>query len=120
MMTLRHKTAAEVRNQQREREREIKRERERGKEPQPKERKGDRHISSKIGFDTATSSFLNLFINKSHRKKTEKAKLKALNSAIKKSKPFFVSKVLSSNPSPRLEKFRWPVMVVELTKEQKI
>ena len=45
MVTLRHITAAEVRNQQREREREIKREREReGKVPQPKERKGDRNI----------------------------------------------------------------------------
>ena len=39
---------------------------------------------------------------------------------MKKSKPFFVSKVLPSNPSPRLEKFRGPVMVVKLTKGQKI
>ena len=41
MVTLRHITAAEVRNQQRE----IKREREReGNAPQPKEREGDRKI----------------------------------------------------------------------------
>ena len=45
MVTLRHITAAEERNEQKEREREIKRERERGgKEPQPKEREGDRKI----------------------------------------------------------------------------
>ena len=44
MVTLRHITAAEVRNQQRERERELKRKREReGKETQPNER-GDRNI----------------------------------------------------------------------------
>ena len=42
MMTLRHITATEVRNQQK---REIKREREReGKEPQPKERGGGSNI----------------------------------------------------------------------------
>ena len=44
MVTLRHITAAEVRNQQK-KEREIKRQREReGKEPQPNERKGDKNI----------------------------------------------------------------------------
>ena len=43
MMTLRHITAAEVRNQQKDRE--LKREREReGKEPQLKQREGDRNI----------------------------------------------------------------------------
>ena len=45
MVTLRHITAAEVRNQQKERLREIKRERERqGKEPHPKEMEEDRNI----------------------------------------------------------------------------
>ena len=46
MATLRHKTAAEVRNQQKiQREREIKREREReGKEPQQKEKEEDSNI----------------------------------------------------------------------------
>ena len=62
MVTLRHITAAEVRNQQKERVREIKRERERErKEPQPKEREREREketgLYSMIGFDTATSSF---------------------------------------------------------------
>ena len=38
----------------------------------------------------------------------------------KKFKTFFVSKVQSSNPSRRLEKFRWTVMVVKLRKRQKI
>ena len=71
-----------------------------------------------IGFDTATSSFLILLINKSYRK-LKKAKLKSFElRKKKKSKPFFVSKILSSNPSPRLEKFRWPVMVVKLRKGQ--
>ena len=35
-------------------------------------------------------------------------------------KTFFVSKFLSSNPSARLEKKCWPVMVVKLRKGQKI
>ena len=73
-----------------------------------------------IGFDTATSTFLTLLINKSYRKKLKKAKIKkVLNSAIKKSKLFLVSKVLSTNPSPRLEKFRWPVVLVKLRNGQK-
>ena len=90
MVTLRHITAAEVRNEQRERERErereIKREREReGKEPQPKERE-----ENIIGFDTATSSFLTLLISKSYKKTEEgKIKEKVLNSKIKKIKIIF-------------------------------
>ena len=72
-----------------------------------------------IAFDTATSSFLNLLINKSYRKKLTKAKIKSFQLRNKeKQKPFFVSKVLSSNPSPRLGKFRWPVMVFKLRKRQ--
>ena len=40
-------------------------------------------ISSMIGFDNATSSFLTLLINKSYRKKLKKVKSKKnLNSAI--------------------------------------
>ena len=38
----------------------------------------------------------------------------------KRSKPSSVSKVLSGKPSPRFEKFRWPVMVVKLRKGKKI
>ena len=76
MVTLRHITAAEVRNQQKKRAREIKRERERkGKEPKPREREKETGISSMIGFDTASSSFLTLLINKSYRKKL-KGKIK--------------------------------------------
>ena len=63
MMTLRHITAAEMRNQHRERE--IKREQEgEGKEPQPKKREKETGISSMIEFDIATSRFLTLLINK--------------------------------------------------------
>ena len=55
-------------------------------------------------------------------KKKEKGKIKKkMNSAIKKKQNhFFVSKIRSSNPSPRLENFRWSVMVVKLRKGQKI
>ena len=101
-MMLRHITAAEMGHQQkrerererereRDRVREIKREREReGEQPLPAER--DIGIFSIMGFDSATSRFL----------------------------ASLVSKVLSSKPSPRLEKFRWPVMVVKIRKRQKI
>ena len=68
MVTLRHITAAEMRNQQREREREreIKREPEReGKEPQPKEREGDRNIFHDWIRHCNLTSFLTLLINKS-------------------------------------------------------
>ena len=51
----------------------------------------------------------------------KKAKLKSFQFQRKNnSKPFFVLKVLSSNPTPRLQKFRWPVTVVKLRKGQKI
>ena len=69
MITLRYILEAEVRHQQRERERE------RDKTWTRKRRKGtlterekETGISSMIGFDTATSSFLTLLINKSYRK----------------------------------------------------
>ena len=39
--------------------------------------------------------------------------------AVKPSKLFFVSGVMSGNPSARLEKLRWPVMIVKLRKGQK-
>ena len=75
-MTLRHITAAEVRNQQKRREREIKRKREReGKETQSKER-GDRKIFHDWIRHCNFTSFLTLLINKSNRKKLKKAKLK--------------------------------------------
>ena len=38
----------------------------------------------------------------------------------KKFKTIFCPEVLSINPSPRLEKFCWPVIVVKLRKGQKI
>ena len=75
-----------------------------------------------MGFGSATSSFQALLLNKSYRK-TEKGKIKTESCQLcskKSSKPFFVSRVLSRNPSPRLKKFRWPVMVVKLRKGQKI
>ena len=65
MMTLRHITADEVRHQQkRERERERERDKTRKRRNATltgRERK--RGISSMIGFDTATFSFLTLLIN---------------------------------------------------------
>ena len=52
-------------------------------------------------FDSATSSIIALLVNKSY-KKTEKGKIiKSFQLRSKKFKKFFVSKVLSSNPSPR-------------------
>ena len=91
---------------------------EKEKERNPnRKREKETVISSMIGFDTATSSFPTLLIYKSYRKKW-KAKF---NFAIKKfKKPFFVSKGLSINPPPRLEKFCLPVMVVKLRKGQNI
>ena len=87
MVTLRHITAAEERNQLKEREREIKREREKKTKGTPTERE-ETGISSMIGFDTATSSFLALLIN--NHIKTEKDKIKkVLNSAIKEIKTIF-------------------------------
>ena len=84
-----------------------------------RKREKETGISSMVGFDTANSSFLTLLII-NHKEKTEKGKIKKdLNSEIKKQKRFFVSKVVSSNPSPRLEKFRWPVMITKLRKGQK-
>ena len=50
--------------------------------------------------------------------KKAKLKTKVLNFAVKKFKTFFFSEVLLSNPSPRLENFQWPVMVVKLGKVQ--
>ena len=86
-MTSCHITAAEVRHQQkssgererereRERESEIKREREReGRKRQPTEREREREIERELGifsmmrFDSKTSSFLDLLVTKSYRKK---------------------------------------------------
>ena len=71
MITLRYITAAEKRHQQRERERERERENvnEKEKERNPnRNREKETGISSMIGFDTATSSFSTLLINKSYRK----------------------------------------------------
>ena len=76
MMTTRHITAAEVRHQQN-RVREIKHEREREeKKPEPTVREKEIGIFFMIGFDSATSSFLALLVNKSYRKKQKKAILK--------------------------------------------
>ena len=75
-----------------------------------------------MGFDSATSSFRALLVNKSYTKKLIKAKLKINLQLLskKKSKPFFVSKVLSSNPSPRPKKLCRSKMVVKLRKAKKI
>ena len=71
-----------------------------------------------MGFDSATSSFLALLVNNSHRKlKKAKLKTQVFNFAVENY--FFVSKVLQSNLSPRPQKFRWPVMAVKLRKGQK-
>ena len=74
MVTLRHITAAEVRNQQRERERERLNVNKKEKNSN-RTRENETGISSMIGFDNATSSFLTLLIKKSYRK-LKKAKLK--------------------------------------------
>ena len=39
--------------------------------------------------------------------------------AVKMFKTIFVSRVMSSNPSARIEKLRWPVLIVKLRKGQK-
>ena len=69
------------------------------------------------------SSFLALLVNKSNRKQISKlAKhfkiYKSFQISQKCSKLFSVSGVKSSNPSARLEKLRWPVMIVKLKKGQ--
>ena len=74
MMTLRHIAAAEVRHQQRERERDKTRKRRKGNLTKREKQTG---ISSIIGFDNATSSFLTLLINRSY-KKLKKAKSKGV------------------------------------------
>ena len=71
MMTLRHITAADVRHQQRERESERERKTANKKEKERnlnRNREKETVISSMFGFDTATSSFLTLLVNKSYRK----------------------------------------------------
>ena len=76
-----------------------------------------------MGFDLATSSFLELLVKKIIQKKMDKYKIKNTIFQIrskKNSTRFFVSKVRPSHPSPRFKKFRWPVMVVNLGKGQKI
>ena len=71
-------------------------------------------------FDSATSSFQALLINQSYEK-TEKTKIQnTFQIRDKKVQNHFVSKVLWNNPSPRPEKFRWPVMVVKHRKGQKL
>ena len=68
-----------------------------------------------IGFYSATSSFL-ASLKKSYRKEVKKANSKKyfLTSQWKKFKIIFlIPEDLSNNPSPRLEKVCWPVMVVE-------
>ena len=73
MVRLRHITAAKVREQQKKRERErdktLTKKRRKGKLTERERKTG---ISSMIGFDTATSSFLTLLINKPYRKKNRK------------------------------------------------
>ena len=73
-----------------------------------------------MGFDSATSSFLDLLANKSYRKKTERQNLRNVTRFCSKKieNHFFVSEVLSSKPSARHKKFRWPVMVVKPEKDK--
>ena len=121
MMTLRHITAPEVRHQQkreREREREIEIERERERERELKTRKRWKGTLTKMEKETGISSMIGF----DTKKKLKGAKLKEgfqLRDE-KSSKPTFVSKDPSINPSPRFEKFCWPVIVVKLRKGQKI
>ena len=49
--------------------------------------------------------------------KVQNSKEKFPHFAVKKT--FFVSGFLSCNPSGRLKKLRWPVMIVKLRKGQK-
>ena len=100
-MTTSHITAAEVRHQkkrrrerervrdrerEREREREITREQEREGKTQPTEREREIEKFSMMDFDSATSSFPALLVNKSFRKESKKAKLKTIvfNFTVKK------------------------------------
>ena len=70
------------------------------KKTYPKEREREIGIFSMIGFDSETSSFLALLVNKSYRKKLTKAKFKKhFKFAVKKFKTVFFSKILSSNSS---------------------
>ena len=88
---------------------------------QNRQREKEIGIFFMMGFDSATSSFLALLVNKSYRKKQKKAILKKFSTSHKKSsKTFVVSKVLSSNQSAGLRKFHWPKMVVKIRKGQKI
>ena len=112
---------------EREREREIQweREREKNKTWNRKRRKIVIHREGNkdknmMGLDPAISSFLASLVNKSYRKAEESKIKKGFNVVVKtSSKPFSVSKILSLYWSPRLEKFRWPVIVVKLRKGQK-
>ena len=76
-----------------------------------------------MSLDSATSIFLAWLVVKSleRKLKVQNSKEKFPHFAVKKcSKPLFVSRVvLPCNPSARLKKFRWPVMIVKLRKEQK-
>ena len=129
-MTSLHITAASTKELRRERERERERDRERlnvsekekEKTSANTERARDLGIFSMMRFDSTTSTFLNLLVTKSYRKK-----LKVRNS--KEKFPHFAVKyrfkiilclwIFSCNPSARFEKLRWPVRIVKLRKEQK-
>ena len=72
-------------------------------------------------FDSTTSSFLNLLVTKPYKKKTESTKFQRKVSIFRSKKMFkkrFLSGFLSCNPSERLDKLRWPVMIVKLRKGQ--
>ena len=76
-----------------------------------------------MSFDYTTSSFLALLVIKLYKK--QRTKLKRKVSTFRSTKnvqiPFFVPLFLTLfNPSARLEKLRWPVMIVKLRKEKKI
>ena len=119
MMTLRHITAAEVHHQQRERERE--REREKDVNQKEKERNSNRKREKDKNIFHDWIRHCNIYfynLVKNNHIETEKRKKKSFKLRNKKIKIIFVSKVLSNNPSPRLEKFRWPVMIVKLRKGQ--
>ena len=75
-----------------------------------------------MGAVFATSIYLAFLVNKTYRKiEKGKIKYKSLQLRSKKSsKPLFVSKVLSRNPSPRLKMFRLSVIIVKLRKTKSI
>ena len=77
---------------------------------------------SMMRFDSATSSFLALFvINHIEKLKVLKSKENFPHFAVKKMfKNIFVSGFLSYNPPERHKKLRWPVMIVKLRKRQNI